>query len=175
MNDVLKAIRERRSCRAFKPDLPPQEVIDQIIEAGLYAPSGMGSQSPIIIALTNRELRDRLSVMNREVVGFKEGDPFYGSPVVLIVLADRNVPTHVYDGSVAMENMLLAAHSLGLGGIWIHRAKEVFDSPEGREMLQKFGVEGDYEGIGHCIIGYPVSNDTPDAAERKAGRVYYVE
>ena len=175
MNEVLKAIKERRSYRAFKPEMPPQELIGQIIEAGLYAPSGMSSQSPIIVELTNKELRDKLSVMNREVVGFKEGDPFYGSPVVLIVLGDRKAPTHVYDGSCAIENMLLAAHSLGLGGIWIHRAKEVFDSDEGKAILKQIGIEGNYEGVGHCVIGYPVAEEAPKAEDRKAGRVYYAK
>ena len=174
MNETLRTIRERRSVRKFKPDMPPKELIDEVIQAGLYAPSGMDSQSPVIVAVTNRELRDRLSVMNREVVGRKEGDPFYGAPIVLIVLADKSAPTHVYDGSVAIEDMLLAAHSLGLDSIWIHRAKEEFESDEGKSILKRIGLGGDYEGIGHCVVGYR-DCALPVAEERRPGRVFYVE
>ena len=91
-------------------------------------------------------LRDRLSAMNARIMSAPEGtDPFYGAPVVLVVLADRSVPTHVYDGSLVMGNLMLAAHELGLGSCWIHRAREEFDTPEGRQILADLGVEGDYE------------------------------
>lgn len=148
VNEVIDAMVERRSCRSFKPDMPSEEDLDAIVEAGLFAANGRGKQSPIIIKVTNRELRDRLSAMNAKVMGAPEGtDPFYGAPAVLVVLADRNVPTHVYDGSLAMGNMLLAADSLGLGSIWIHRAREEFDSEEGKAILSDLGIEGEYEGF----------------------------
>ncbi len=166
-------IQSRRSVRKFKPDMIPKEIIDQIIEAGLYAASGRNSQSPIILAITNKELRDKLSKMNAKVFGTSR-DPFYGAPVVLVVLADKNAPTYVYDGSLAMGNMMLAAHSLGIGSCWIHRAKEEFDSPEGKEILASLGIEGDYEGIGHCILGY-VDGDYPNPAPRKNDRVYHID
>lgn len=173
MNDVIKAMLERRSIRKFKPDMPAKEDIEQIIEAGLYAPSAVGKQSTMILALTNRELRDRLAAENGRIAG-REGDPFYGAPVILIVLADKNWPNRVYDGSLVMGNLLLAAHSLGLGGIWIHRAKQEFEEPEYKQLLKDLGVEGEWEGIGHCAVGY-IDGDIPQPAKRKENRVFWAE
>ena len=152
-NAVLENIQSRRSVRKFKPDMIPGEILDQILEAGTCAPTGMNRQSPIIIAVTNKEVRDRLSAHNARIMG-SSSDPFYGAPVVLIVLANKSCPTHVYDGSLVMANLMLAAHALGIGSCWIHRAKEEFEEPEGKEILKSLGIEGDYEGIGHCILGY---------------------
>ena len=174
MNSMIDAMKNRRSIRKFMPSLPEKADIDQIIQAGLYAASGMGKQAPIIVAVTNKELRDKLSAQNAKIMG-KEGiDPFYGAPAVLIVLADKSVPTHVYDGSLVMGNMMLAAYTLGLGSCWIHRAKEEFESEEGKELLKALGVEGEYEGIGHCVVGY-IDGEEPEAKERKAGRVFWAE
>ena len=155
--------------------MPFKEDIEQIIEAGLYAANGMGKQATITVAITNKELRDRLSAENCKIGGWKEGfDPFYGAPVILVVLADKNWANRVYDGSLVMGNMMLAAHSLGLGSIWIHRAKEEFDMPEYQRLLKELGVEGEWEGIGHCAIGY-IDGDLPKAAKRKDKRVFWVE
>ena len=175
MNEIMNVMKERRSIRKFKPDMPPKEDLNQIIEAGLYAASGMGRQATITIAVTNKELRDKLSEMNRKIGGWEEGfDPFYGAPAIFIVLADKNCPTHVYDGSLVMGNMMLAAKSLGLGSIWIHRAKEEFELPEYKQLLKKLGVEGEWEGIGHCAVGY-ADCELPKAAPRKDKRVFWVE
>ena len=174
MNDIIQAMETRRSIRQFKPDMPRKEDLQQIIEAGLYAANGRGRQGAIILAVTNRELRDRLSALNREIGGFPEGkDPFYGAPAVLVVLADKSCPTGTYDGSLVMGNLMLAAHALGLGSIWIHRAKEEFDSEEGKAILAELGIEGDYEGIGHCILGY-ADGPAPEPKPRKEGYVRYV-
>lgn len=173
MSEVVKAMEERRSVRAYTDEVPGKELIDEVVEAGLWAASGMGRQDPVIVAVTNRELRDRLSAMNADIMGRPGTDPFYGAPVVLVVLAPRDVPTHVYDGSLVMGNLMLAAHALGLGSCWIHRAREEFDSPEGKAILAELGIEGDYEGIGHCILGYPA--ETPEAKPRNDGRVIYAE
>ncbi|MBQ9461629.1 MAG: nitroreductase [Clostridia bacterium] len=173
MNEVIKAITGRRSIRAFVPKEVPKELVDEIINAGTFAASGRGSQSAIIIAVTDKETRDRLSEANRKIGGWNEGfDPFYGAPVVLIVLADRSRPTYIYDGSLVMGDLMLAAHSLGLGSCWIHRAKEEFESEEGKNFLKELGIEGDYEGIGHCVIGY-YDGALPEPAPRKENRVYY--
>lgn len=175
MNDIIRAIEERRSIRNFKPDMPAKGDIDQIIEAGLYAANGMGKQATITVAVTNKELRDKLSSVNCQIGGWKDGfDPFYGAPVILIVLADKNWANRVYDGSLVMGNMMLAAYSLGLGSIWIHRAKEEFERPEYQQLLKDLNVEGEWEGIGHCAIGY-AEGDLPKAAKRKDGRVFWVE
>jgi hypothetical protein len=175
MNDIIKAMEERRSVRKFKPDMPRREDLKAIIEAGLYAASAMGKQSAIAVAVTNRELRDRISDDNRKIGGWGEGfDPFYGAPVILIVLAPKNWPNRVYDGSLMMGNMMLAAHSLGLGSIWIHRAREEFETDAGRKLLADLGIEGEWEGVGHCAVGY-ADGELPPAAERRAGRVFWVE
>ncbi len=175
MNETIMAMKERRSIRKFKPDMPKKEDLQKIIEAGLYAASGMGRQDTIIVAVTDRALRDRLSAANRQIAGFPgEMDPFYGGPAVLIVLADKSSPVHVYDGSLTMGNMLLAAHSLGLGSIWVHRAKEEFEMPEYQQLLKDLGVEGEWEGVGHCVVGY-IDGDRPAAAERKPNRVFWAE
>ena len=173
MSETLQVIRERRSCKSYKPDMIPEEVIQTIAEAGTWAPSGMGRQSAIIVAITNKELRDRLSRMNAQIMG-ADMDPFYGAPVVLVVLADKKVPTHVYDGTLVMENLLLAAADLGIGSCWIHRAKEEFESAEGKEILKALGIEGDYEGIGHCVLGY-AAQPLPAPSPRKDHYVYYIK
>ena len=174
MNQSLETILTRRSIRRFKPDMLPRETIDQIIEAGLYAPSGMNTQNTVIIAITNPEIRDRLSRANAAVMG-SERDPFYGAPVVLGVLAEKERRTYVHDGSLVMGNLMLAAHALGVGSCWIHRAKETFDQPEWKEWLVSLGLEGDYEGIGNCILGYVDMDELPAAPARREGRVFYAE
>ena len=153
MNETMQSILTRRSVRSYKPDMIPEDVLERILKAGTYAATGMGKQSPIIIAVTDKAMRDRLSKMNAAVMG-TDTDPFYGAPVVLVVLADKRIPTYIYDGSLVMGNLMLAAHSEGIASCWIHRAKEEFASEEGKEILKSLGIEGDYEGIGHCILGY---------------------
>ena len=171
MNPILEAMKTRRSCRAYKPDMIPQEVIDQICEAGTYAATGMNRQSPLIIAVKDKALRDKLAVMNAKFMGKDESfDPFYGAPVVLIVLADTAAPTYIYDGSLVMGNLMLAAHALGIGSCWIHRAKEEFETEECRAILRELGIKGEYAGIGHCILGYEEKPAAP-AAPRKEGYV----
>ena len=164
-DEALKLIESRRSIRSYKPDMVPDNLIDKVIEAGTFAASGGGRQSPIIIAVKDRKTRDKLSKLNADIMG-AETDPFYGAPLVLIVLADRSSSTYLYDGSLVMGNLMLAAHALGLGSCWIHRAKEEFDRPEGKEILKDLGITGDYEGIGHCILGY-IDGDVPEAKPRK--------
>ncbi|MBQ7912385.1 MAG: nitroreductase [Clostridia bacterium] len=171
--DALQAMLTRKSIKKYKPDPLPQELIDQIIQAGLNAPSGLNKQAPIIVAVTNKEVRDQLSKLNAGKDPFFRTDPFYGAPVVLVVLADKSVPTYVYDGSLVMENLQLAAHALGLGACWIHRAKETFETEEGKAILKSLGIEGEYEGIGNCILGYP--DQDPDKKPRKENRVYYIK
>lgn len=173
MSEVINNMKTRRSIRKYKPDMIPEDVLNRIIEAGTYAATGMGKQSPIIIAVTNKEIRDKFSKMNAEIMGV-DSDPFYGAPVVLIVLADKARPTYVYDGSLVMGNLMLAAHAEGIGSCWIHRAKEKFESAEGKAFLKSLGIEGDYEGIGHCVLGY-TDGEEPKAMPRKENYVYCVK
>ncbi|MCR5739821.1 MAG: nitroreductase [Lachnospiraceae bacterium] len=174
MNETLKVLESRRSCRNFKPDMVKEDELKEILKAGTYAATGMGKQSPVIIAVTDKTLRDEISAENRKIGGWGEGfDPFYGAPVILIVLADKSVPTYVYDGSLVMGNLMNAAESLGVANIWIHRAKEEFESDFGREILKKLGIEGNYEGIGHCALGY-AAEPAKDPAPRKENYVYCI-
>lgn len=175
MTEVLEKIKSRRSIRKYKPDMIPQEVLDQIIEAGTYAASGMGQQNTIIIQVTKKELRDEISKRNCEIGGWKEGfDPFYGAPAMLIVLAKKDWSNGVYDGSLVMGNLMLAAHELGIGSCWINRAKQEFETEWGKNLLKSLGIEEEYEGIGHCALGY-IDGEYPKAAARKENRVYYVK
>ncbi len=175
MNQTMNDILNRRSIRKYRPEMPKKEDLEQIVRAGLYAASGKGGQSSIIVAVTDRETRDLLMEMNRKIGGWAEGfDPFYGAPAVLLVLARKDTPFTVADGSLTMGNMMLAAHALGLGSCWINRAREAFDTEEGKALLRSWGVEGEYEGVGHCVVGYP-EGDIPEAKPRKDGRVFWVE
>lgn len=171
--DVLQAIKERRSVRAFRSDMPKKEDLDKIVEAGLWAANGRGAQAASVVVITNKEVRDRLSEANAAVMG-ADMDPFYGAPAIIVVLADKSVFTSVYDGSLVMGNMMLAAHALGLNSIWIHRAKEEFEQDEWKQFLADLGMEGDWEGVGHCAIGY-ADCPIPEAQPRKDGRVFHVE
>ncbi len=175
MNSVFENIYTRRSYRDYKPDPVPADLIEKIVTAGTYAATGMNKQSPVIIAVTNKEVRDKLSRINASIMGREDGsDPFYGAPAVIIVLADKAVSTHVYDGSLVLGNMMLAAHECGLGSCWIHRAKEEFELPECKEILKSLGIKGEYEGIGHLIVGYP-DGDEPQLRPRKEDYAYYID
>ena len=174
MNETLKVLETRRSCRNFKPDMVKDEDLKAILRAGTYAATGMGKQSPIIIAVTDKAMRDEISEANRKIGGWDAGfDPFYGAPVILIVLAKKDVVTHVYDGSLVMGNLMNAAKSLGVDSIWIHRAKEEFESEIGRDILAKLGITEDYDGIGHCALGYAAA-PLNEPAPRKDNYVYYI-
>lgn len=173
MNQTIENIITRRSVKKYLDKPVPEELVAEIVKAGTYAPSGMNMQSPIILAVTNMEMRDRLSRINLEIVkgrGLKtssgHADPFYGAPVVLVVLAKKDCFTRIYDGSLVMENLMLAAHSLGLGSCWIHRAKETFETEEGKQILLDLGITEEYEGIGNCILGYAA----PDALKPQSPR-----
>ena len=172
-NTTMEDLLTRRSVRSYTDEIPPMEVIEEICKAGTYAPTGMNRQSPIIIAVTNKEMRDRMSKLNAGVMG-ADNDPFYGAPVVLVVLADKSVHTCVEDGSLVMGNLMNAAHAKGLGSCWIHRAREVFESEEGKQILKELGIEGDYVGVGNCILGY-TKGDYPEAKPRKENWVYWVK
>lgn len=159
---VLDAIKSRRSIRKFKTDAVPQTLIDQIVEAGTFAASGKSEQPWLVIEVTNEEVKNRIRRANALIMGHsEEADPFYGAPVYLIVLSKRSNPNHVYDGTLMMGNMMLAAHALGLGSCWINRAREEFDQAEWKEWLQSLGVEEEYEGIGHLALGYPDGEPRP--------------
>lgn len=176
--EAIECMTTRRSCRAYTGEMPPREVLRRVCEAATYAPTGRGKQSPLIVAVTRKDVRDRLMRLNVEAMkkmhpvpdGF---DPFYGAPVVLLVLADADVPTHMYDGCSVVTTLLEAAHACGLASCWIHRAKEEFESDEGRALLHELGIEGNYVGVDHVVVGYP-AQELPPAAPRKKDYVRWV-
>ena len=174
MNEIIKNIIERRSVKKYLPKPVEQELIDCVLKAGTFAPTGRNRQPVKILAITDPKVRDDLRKLNAKIMGLDESvDPFYGAPVVLVVLADPTVSTYLYDGSLVMGNMMLAAHSLGLGSCWIHRAKEEFATEYGKALLSSLGIEGEWEGIGHCLLGY-ADGPLPTARPRKEGWIHYV-
>ena len=172
-NIVLKVLEERRSVRSYSTKQVEKEALDAILRAGTYAATGMNRQSPIIVAVQDAETVKMLSAMNAAVMGREGSDPFYGAPTVVIVLADPNVRTYVEDGSLVIGNMMNAAFSLGVDSCWIHRAKEVFATDEGKALLKKWGIAGEYVGIGNLILGYR-EGDLPAVRPRKDNYIYYV-
>ena len=171
-NETLQTIKNRRSCRAYKPEQITDEELNAVLEAGTYAASGKGLQTAKIVAVQDAATRAQLTRMNAAVMG-SSGDPMYGAPTILVVLADAHAPNAVPDGSLVMGNLMLAAASLGLGSCWINRAKEEFESEEGKTLLKKWGIEGEWIGVGHCILGYPAGDPQP-AAPRKSDYILKV-
>ena len=171
--ETLTTLKTRRSCRAYKPDHIGEEKLNAIVEAGTFAPTGMGKQSPIILVVKDKEVRDQLAKINAAVLG-ADIDPFYGAPDVVVVLADKSMPTYVYDGSLVMGNMMNAAADLGVASCWVHRAKEEFESEEGKAILKELGIEGEYEGIGHVALGY-ANGEIPAPKERKPDYIHWIE
>ena len=167
MGETLEILKTRRSCRSYLDKPVPKEIVEKIVECGTYAATGMGRQSPVILVVENKRIRDKLSELNAAVMGMT-GDPFYGAPQVIVVLADKNIPTYLYDGSLVMGNLMNAAADFGVSSCWIHRAKEVFNTPEGRTILEMAGITGDYEGIGNLVIGYDNNGKRPAAARKES-------
>lgn len=172
-NTAIENLITRRSIRSYKSEMPSKDVIEEICKVGTFAPTGMNRQSPIIIAVTDKAMRDKLSSLNAAVLN-SDSDPFYGAPVVLVVLADSSVPTWKEDGSLVMGNLMNAAHAKGLGSCWIHRAKEVFETEEGKAILAELGIQSDYVGIGNCILGY-IDGNYPTARPRKDNYIFWIE
>ena len=170
MNETLRTLKERRSIRQYKKEQINEEQLNLILEAGTYAPSGMGRQSAIMVVVQDPELIQKLSRLNARFTGDPDGDPFYGAPTVVIVLADSDVNTHIEDGSLVMGNLMNAAYSVGVNSCWIHRAREMFETPEGKELLKEWGIEGYYVGIGNCILGQYVG-DYPEPKPRMEGYI----
>lgn len=155
MDDFMALAKARRSCRAYRPDPVPEALIARVAEAGAWAASGMGMQSPIVVAVTQPAALETLRRINAEVMGASGSDPFYGAPCVLVTLAARERPTAVEDGSLALGNMMLAAEALGLGACWIHRARETFERPEAQALLSALGIRAEaYVGVGNLALGY---------------------
>lgn len=172
MNETIKNLIERRSCRKYSTTQIKEEELNSVLKAGEYAPTGMGRQSPIILVLQNKEKVEKLSKLNAKIMG-TDKDPFYGAPTVLIVLADKNIGTYKEDGSLVLGNLMNAAYSIGLGSCWIHRAKEEFETNEGKELLKEWNIPENYVGIGHCVLGYP--EEKSEAKPRKEDYIRFIK
>ena len=170
MNECLKILQIRRSIKSYQDTPVPQELLDQVLAAGVNAPTGMNMQSPVMVVVTDKALISEIEAMNAEIRGVTTS-VFYGAPVVVIVFADSTVFTHVEDGSLVMGNLLNAAASLGLGACWIHRARQVFETPRGKELKKKWGLDDKYVGIGNCVIGY--AENEPQPKEHKKDYIIY--
>ena len=173
MKETLQDLKTRRSCRKYSQEPVSQELLDQILEAGTYAPTGRGRQSPVIVAVQDAKTRDTLSRINAEIMG-AQSDPFYGAPVVLVVLADKNVPTYLEDGNMVIGNLLNAAHALGVDSCYIYRARETFRREDGKALLESWGLRGDYEGIGNVVLGHGLPEGFREATPRKEGYIVRV-
>lgn len=172
MNETINTLLTRRSVRRYKPDQVSDELLDTVLNAGQYAASGMNSQNTVLVAVRDSKTRDQLSKMNAAVMG-SSNDPFYGAPCVVVVLANTTRGTWVEDGSLVIGNLMAAAHSVGLGSCWIHRAREMFDSDEGKALLKEWGLPETMRGVGNCILGYP--NEVPGDKPRLDGRIIKVD
>lgn len=168
---MYETLLERRSVRKYKPEQITDAELDAVLKAGLYAPTAKNNQKPVMVAVRDKETRDLLSKLNADIWGI-DSDPFYGAPCVVVVLADPDIPTWIDDGSLVLGNMLNAAHALGLGSCWINRARQTFDLPEGKALLEKWGLPERYRGVGNCILGY--ADEKPAPKERLAGRIIKV-
>ena len=173
MNETLKTLKERRSCRKYLPRQVDAQTLDLILEAGTYAPTGMNRQALVIVVVQDQQTRDRIAKLNGRIMGI-EDDPFYGAPTVLVVLSDPAVRTYVHDGALVMGNLLNAAHAVGVDSCYIFRAKEVFETAEGKEMLRAWGIPEHYVGIGNCILGYRDEGGVKAASPRKANYIIKV-
>ncbi len=164
-NEVLENIKNRRSIRSYKNDPIPEDLLNLVLEAGSYAPSGMGKQSPTIIAIRDKKYRDLISKLNAKVMN-RDTDPYYGAPIIILVLADSTIPTYIEDATCVIENMMLAASSLGLGTVWVHREKEIFNSEEGKALLKEWNLPETLKGVGSIALGY-ANGEAKEASKRK--------
>ena len=171
--EALKAIKERRSCRKFKPEQIDSGLLDTVLEAATYAPTGRNLQAPKMVVVQDSETIEIMRKINAEVMGSPETDPFYGAPTVVVVFTDSEVSTHLEDGSLVLGTLMLAAHSVGLGSCWIHRAKQTFETEEGKALMKKWGVDEKYVGVGNCILGY-ADCENPEARPRKSDYILKV-
>lgn len=171
--DVLEVLKTRRSVKKYQSKNVDHQLIEKIVEAGLFAANGRNIQCTKLLVVEDEKLVRKLGKMNASIMNV-DFDPFYGAPVVIVVFADRNCSTHIEDGSLVIGNMMIEAHAIGVDSCWIHRAKEMFETPVGRKMIRELGISDEYVGIGNCILGY-CDGDYPIAPNRKANRVIYVK
>lgn len=174
MKETIQDLKTRRSCRAYKPDMIYEEVLDLILEAGTYAPTGMGRQSPVIVCVKDKTTRDQISGLNAQIMG-NDTDPFYGAPVVVIVFGDTRINTYRDDANLVIGNLLNAAHALDVDSCYIYRAREVFQTQQGKQLMKEWGLDEAYEGIGNVILGYGLPQGKHEPKARKENYIIKVE
>lgn len=172
MNETIKTLKTRISVKSYTDRQVSDDLLDTVLEAGLYAPSGLNNQKVYTVAVRDKTTRDLLARLNTDIRGVNS-DTFYGAPCVIVVLADPDNGTWVEDGSLVMGNLLNAAHSLGLSACWIHRARETFDLPEGKALLRSWGLPENLRGVGNCILGY--ADKVPVPKPRAEGRILKID
>ena len=172
MNETINTIISRRSIKGYTDQMVSDHLLNEITTAATYSASGMNKQSAMMVVVKDKTLRDKLSALNASILG-TTNDPFYNAPVVIVVLADSNVRTYIEDGSLVMGNLMNAAHSVGVSSCWIHRAKEMFETQQGKELLKEWGIPESYKGIGNCILGYPKDKTDKIPSPRKENYVIY--
>lgn len=176
MNQTIEDLKSRRSIRKFKDKQISDDELNIILEAGTYAPTGRGAQSPKIVVIQNPDTINEFSKWNASYFPVEvpvDFDPFYGAKTLLIVLANSEFPTYVEDGASVLSVLVNAAHAVGVGSCWIHRAREEFESQKGKKLLEKWGIPETYEGIGHVVLGY--SDENPQAAPRKEDYIHFID
>ena len=171
MNETTKVLCERRSVRSFTDKQVPKDILEEILKCGCYAPSGMSMQSAVIVAIQDKDLIDKIAKINASIMG-RDTNPFYGAPTLIVVLAKKDIPTHVKDGSSVITNILNAAFSLGVDSCWIDRAKETFETEAGKNLLKSWGLDESYEGVGNVILGYR-DGELPKVKPRKENYIIY--
>ena len=175
-NETLKVLKSRRRCRAFKKQEVSQEILKAVLEAGTYAPNGWDKQSASIVAIRDEATRKVLKELSYQLAleaGEEGEDQFYGAPVLVLILADKASDTALEDGSLVAGNIMNAAESLGLGTCWVHTARKIMEMPEGKAMLQKWGVEGEVLGVTFLALGWPAEKPQPPRA-RKENYIRYI-
>lgn len=173
MKETLLDIKTRRSCRKYTAEMIKPEELQTVLEAATYAPTGHGSQSPLMVVVQKPELVAKLSELNARVMGAKI-DPFYGAKTLVIVMADRNSRTGIQDACSVMVTLLNAAHAVGLASCWINRAKEMLEFPEGKTLVKEWGIPDHYEGLAVCILGYPAEGGEHEPKPRREDYIKFV-
>lgn len=168
MNEALQNLLTRRACRAYKEEQIKPEELEAILEAGQYAPTGRGLQSPIIVVIQDADKIREVEKLNGAVMGDPDGHPFYGAPTLIVVFGNSESPLGVADANLVIGNLLNGANAVGVDSCYIWRARESFDSEEGKTLKKAWNIPDHYVGMGNVILGYGKPEGKKEAAPRKA-------
>ncbi len=173
--EALEVLKNRRCIRNFKDEQISENELDCILESGVYAPNGMGTQDPIIIAIQNKEVVSKIDELNAKILNMEQlPHPYYGAPTILFVIAPKDSLVPVEDCSLVAGNIMNSAYALGIGSCWVHRAKEIFETNEGKELLKNWGLDENMLGVASIALGYP-NCEHPESAPRKENRIIKIK